>query len=131
MDTVEAPVIPAKDLPKPPPSGPHDIKRNGLHFPPPRSTARPGPQNSKPDTSTHTLLQIRALEAENRRLRAEVAKNYQIELKSVKMVEDVRSAAERLKNAVLEFRKEQKYIEEEFREEQKRIDSEFQEANYF
>ncbi|KIW28848.1 uncharacterized protein PV07_04711 [Cladophialophora immunda] len=134
MDNAESSVTPRKDLPDTPLSGLPGTKRSGQHFPPPRSTARPGPQNAQSHTSPHTRLQIRALEIENKKLRAEVAKNCQIELRSAKMVEDVRDATERLKNAVLDFRKEQKCIEEDFREEQKCIDlefQEFQEFNYF
>ena len=131
MEQAASPTISEKPLPSPPPDGLTN-KRSGHVFTPTRSPARVSSQTTKVGTHTNgRTLQIRALEAENSMLKAEVVRNYELQLRSEKMVEDVRAATERLRDAVLQFRREQKHIEDRFREEQKRIDSEFQASNYF
>ena len=132
MEQAASPVGSEKALSSPPPLEDPTSKRNAHIFLPRRSAARVSPHKAKEETHANSRkMQIRALEAENRKLKAEVVKNYQLELQSEKMVEDVDAATERLKTAVLQFRREQKNIEREFCEEKERIEAEFHASNYF
>jgi hypothetical protein len=99
--------------------------RDGRFFPPTRS-----PRRDSARYVARTPL-IRSLEAENKILKAELVKNYQLQLRSEDMVDVVRAATERIKNAILKFRKEQKRIEEKFEEEKAQIETEFHASNFF
>jgi hypothetical protein len=123
MDSTIVTPIAEKALPRPPRlQSPTTIRDRPLS-PPARSAARDNP-------GARTQL-IHSLEAENKILKAEVVKNYQLQLQSEKLVEEVRAATERIKNAVLKFRKEQKRIEQKFNEEKELVEMDFQASNFF
>ena len=125
MDSASVTPVAEKALPIPPRLNSPATIRDGRFSPPARSAAR-----DKLQGSARTPL-IRSLEAENKLLKAEVVKNYQLQLQSEELVEEVRTATERIKNAVLKFRKEQKRIEQKFKEEQQHFETDFQASNFF
>ena len=125
MDSASVTPTTEKALPLPPRLDSPATIRNGHFSPSIQSAARDHPHDSP-----RTPL-IRSLEAENKILKSEVVKNYQLQLHSEEMVEEVRAATERIKKAVLKFRKEQKRIEEKFTEDKARLEVDFQASNFF
>lgn len=115
MEHVESPIPPQKVLPDPPTPDSEATKRNGQHFLPSRSTARPLQHDSRPEpTISARALEIRSLEEHNRALQKELVKNYKMQLISDQLVEGVRGATEQLRKAVLKWRNDQKSIDAEF-----------------
>ena len=125
MDSATVTPVAEKALPIPPGLESPATIRDGHISPPIRSAARDNLHGNA------RAPLIRSLEAENRVLKAEVVKNYQLQLQSEEMVEEVRTATERIKNAVLKFRKEQKRIEQNFKEEKLRLEMDFKASNFF
>ncbi|KIW09734.1 hypothetical protein PV08_12018 [Exophiala spinifera] len=76
-------------------------------------------------------MEIRALEEYNRHLKAEMRKYYQLQSVSQKLLEEVRTSTKRLKDAVLEFRRAHKDIEENFRQEEDLHEAEFLRSHQF
>ena len=124
MDSATVMAITEKALPIPPRSDSPAPTRDGHISPPARSPAR----NNLHDSAR--TQNIRSLDAENKLLKAEIVKNYQLQLKCEEMAEEVRTGTELIKNAVLRFRKEQKRIEQIFQEEERRF-KDFQASNFF
>ncbi|KAJ9601887.1 hypothetical protein H2200_013602 [Cladophialophora chaetospira] len=124
MESATVTPITEKALPIPPRSDSATPTRDGHISPPAKSPAR----NNLHDSARTRI--IRSLEAENKLLKAEIVKNYQLQLQCEEMAEEVRTATELIKNAVLRFRKEQKRIEQTFEEEERRF-KDFQASNFF
>lgn len=117
MENVESSQTPQKVLPDPPSSESQATKRNGHHFFPPKSAARPWQHDAQPESTMNTrAIEIRNLEEQNQALRKEAVKYHKIQHISEQLLEDVRGAAEQLRKAVLQWRKDQKTIDAEFTE---------------
>lgn len=115
MESPTSAIAPQKALPQPPTSRYQPSKRDGQHYLPERSTARQHRVDAQADPLESNLtLEIRAVEKQNEALKMELAKNYRLQIIGEKLVEEVRISTERLRNAVLAFRKEQKSIDTEF-----------------
>jgi hypothetical protein len=117
MESIESSKSPQKALPDPPSPDSQATKRNGCHFPPPRSTARPRQHDSKSESAFSTrAVEIRTLEEQNQAFKKELVKNYKLQVISEQLVEEVRGATEQLRKAVLKWRNDQKSIDAEFSE---------------
>lgn len=108
-----------KFLPLPPVSEPPSsqstqyTKRDGQYFLPERSAARPQRAQLDGEESSRNL-QIRAVKEHNKALKKELTKNHRLQIIGEKLADEVQSSADRLKHAVLAFRREQKAIDAEF-----------------
>lgn len=115
METPNLIPVPNKGLPAIP-----DIEKSSLDYAKDSSTSqklsgRPKPIYYDDDILINIQdLETRDLKAKNKALKEELLKNYKLQRIAEKLVNDVQYATSRLKDAVLEFRKNQKLIEEEF-----------------
>lgn len=108
--------LPQKILPLPPISEPQSsqsaqsTKRDGQFFVPEKSAARSQFEGEEGSRN----LQIRAVKEHNKALRKELTKNHRLQIIGEKLADEVQNSADRLKHAVLEFRRDQKAIDVEF-----------------